>query len=119
MAVDVAAGSDALDDLLAEIAALVEVQGMELAGLLGDSFLRQIALRDVDAVDGDAFSDAEGVESVCADRGGSGGDELLPEPRGGVFRDPEGVMVRQRAVAAADSEAKAARFGLNLRERFG
>src|ERR1700722_13788490 len=40
-----AAGANALDDLLAEVAALGEVQRASLAG-----FLRQIALAEVDAI---------------------------------------------------------------------
>ena len=41
---DVAAGADALDDLLAEVAAFGEVQGAGLVGLLGE-----VAVADIDA----------------------------------------------------------------------
>ena len=79
MAMDIATGADALHDLLAEIAALAEVQGMKLPCLLGNSFLRQVALGNIDAVDGNAFGDAEGVErsGSCGFR--SGGYQSVPE----------------------------------------
>ena len=53
-AVDVAAGADALDDLLPEVAAFGEVQGAGLGGLL-----RQLLIADVGAVKGCSFEDAE------------------------------------------------------------
>ena len=53
-AVDAAARVDALDDLLAEVAALGEVQGAGLAGLL-----REVFVADVGADAGRAFEDAE------------------------------------------------------------
>ena len=55
-AMDVAAGADALDDLLAEVAAFGEVKGAGLGGLLGE-FL----VADVGAVEGCAFEEAEPV----------------------------------------------------------
>ena len=61
-AVDLAAGADALDDLLAEIAALVEVQGLRLVGLL-----REVLLGDVAAVERAAFEEAQGFEGFGRD----------------------------------------------------
>src|ERR1700761_9066297 len=51
------AGANALDDLLAEIAALVEVQGAGLAGLLGE-----MTVANVEPIERDPFEDAEGFE---------------------------------------------------------
>ena len=56
-AVDAAARVDALDDLLAEVAALGEVQGAGLAGLL-----REVFVADVCAEAGRAFEDAKVFE---------------------------------------------------------
>ena len=63
-AVDVAAGADALDDLLAEVAALAEVEGAGLGGLLGE-----VAVADVGAVERGAFEDAEQFEGLRGRRG--------------------------------------------------
>jgi hypothetical protein len=65
-AVDVPAGADALDDLLAEVAAFGEVQGTGLGCFLGE-FL----VADVGAVAGGAFEETEGFESGLGDGGGS------------------------------------------------
>jgi hypothetical protein len=54
LAVDLASGADALDDLLAEVAALGEVQRVGLAGLLREVF-RGFGVADVDAVLRGAF----------------------------------------------------------------
>ena len=59
------AGADALDDLLPEVAALVEVEGAGLVDLL-----RQIALGDIDAVKRRAFEDAQGLDG--GEAGGRG-----------------------------------------------
>ena len=72
-AVDLAAGADALDDLLAEVAAFAEVEG---AG--GSGFLGEVAVADVDAEEGCAFEDAEEV-----DCGGAGVDGAATEQFGG------------------------------------
>ena len=69
-AVDAAARVDALDDLLTEVAALGEVQGAGLAGLL-----REVFAADVSADAGRAFEDAEVFEGGGRDGSGSGGDE--------------------------------------------
>ena len=58
---DLAARSDALDDLLAEIAAFAEVEGAGLVGFLREVFGR-VGVADVGAVAGGAFEDAEGFE---------------------------------------------------------
>ena len=80
-AVDVAAGADALDDLLAEVAAFGEVQGAGLVGLL-----REVFVADVGAVEGCAGEDAELFEGF-----GVGFD--------GVVRDDDGDMIRDVPVA--------------------
>ena len=64
--VDVAAGADALDDLLAEVAAFGEVEGAGLGGLLGEVVL----VADVGAVAGCAFEDAEPVRGLRGCRDG-------------------------------------------------
>jgi hypothetical protein len=55
--VDLAAGADALDDLLAEVAALVEVQGLRLIGLL-----REVLFGDVAAVERAGLEEAQSFE---------------------------------------------------------
>jgi hypothetical protein len=116
---NVTAGAYALDDLLPEIAALAEVQGMKLARLLGNSLLRQVAFGDVDAVDGNAFGDAEGVErgGSCGFRSGS--YQRVPELRRGVFRAAECVVLCERAVFTPNNKAEAVGFHLDLRQRLG
>ena len=66
-AVDVAAGADALDDLLAEVAAFGEVQGAGLARWGG--LLREFAVADVGAVAGRALEDAEVFDGFGGGRG--------------------------------------------------
>ena len=62
-AVQIAAGADALDDLLAEIAAFAEVEGA--GGRTGwRGFLGEVAFANVGAEERCAFGDAELVESV-------------------------------------------------------
>jgi len=73
--VDLASGADALDDLLAEVAALGEVQRVGLAGLLREVF-RGFGVADVDAVAGGAFEDAEGFEVGCGSDDGVGAVEF-------------------------------------------
>ena len=68
---DGAAGADALDDLLAEVAAFGEVQGTDLVGLLRE-ILGGIGVADVGAVEGRAGKDAEGFEVGGGGLGGSG-----------------------------------------------
>ncbi len=74
-----AAGADALDDLLAEVAAFGEVEG---AGLVG--FLREVFVADVGAVEGCAGEDAEvfevdgrGGDCAGCDEGVGDGAELV------------------------------------------
>ena len=59
-AMHVAARADALDDLLTEVAAFVEVQGAGLSGLL-----REFAVADVDSVEWRAFEDSQ-PSRLCA-----------------------------------------------------
>ena len=70
-AVDLAAGADALDDLLAEVAAFAEVEGAGSGGLLGE-----VAIADVGAEEGCAFEDAEVVEGLGGGVDGVSGEEL-------------------------------------------
>ncbi len=60
-AMDCAAGADALDDLLAEVAAFGEVEGAGLVGFLWEVF-GCVGIADVYAVKGCAGEDAEVVE---------------------------------------------------------
>jgi len=62
-AMDVASGTDALDDLLAEVAALGEVEGAGLIGLLGE-FAGFVGVAYVDGVERRPFEDSEGVEAL-------------------------------------------------------
>lgn len=55
--IDVAAGADALDDFLAEVAAFGEVQGVGELGFLG-----QVGFGDVDAVERAGVEDAGGFD---------------------------------------------------------
>ena len=74
---DAAAGTDALDDLLAEVAAFGEVQ---CAGLGG--FLREVVgggVADVGAVAGCAGEDAEVVEGFGGDRDCAGGEGIFQQ----------------------------------------
>ncbi len=78
---DLAAGADALDDLLAEIAALVEVQGLRLVGLL-----REVLLGDVAAVERASFEEAQGFEGFGRDFGCSCGLGTLTKVAEIAFR---------------------------------
>ena len=77
----VAAGADALDDLLAEVTAFAEVEGAGRCAE-GSGFLGQVLVANVGAEEGCAFRNAElvkgfGVGAGCAareERGGEGGD---------------------------------------------
>ncbi len=87
-AVDVAAGADALDDLLTEVAAFGEVEGVGLGGLL-----REVAgffgVADVDAVAGGAGEDAEVFEGFGGDGSCAGGGEGFGEGGDGGGVGPE------------------------------
>jgi hypothetical protein len=74
MAVNVAARADALHNFLAEIAAFAEMKGTQLRG-----FLWQIAFGDVDSVQRNPFSNAEGLKRGGAHGGGTGGGERAPQ----------------------------------------
>ena len=58
-AVDIAARTDALDDLLAEVAAFEEVQGAGLSGLLGE-----LAVADVGGVEWRSFKDSQPFQGL-------------------------------------------------------
>ena len=106
MAVNLAAGTDALDDLLAEVAALGEVQG---AGKR--SFLGEVAALDVDGVSGGAFEDAEGFEGRGADGSCARGFEVLKEREGLGCIEPEGEAWDERAVIAGYTDGMAIEGG--------
>ena len=69
-AVDLAAGADALDDLLAEVAALGEVECVGLGGLLREVF-GGFGVADVLAVFGGGSEDAVGFEGFGAQENSS------------------------------------------------
>ena len=69
-AMHVAARTDALDDLLAEVAALGEVKGAGLGGLLGE-----FAVADVGAVEGCSFEQAEPFAALLLAWGCAGFEE--------------------------------------------
>jgi hypothetical protein len=75
-AMDVAAGTDALDDLLAEVAAFGEVEGAGLGGLLGE-VVGFFGVADVGAVEGRAGEDAECFEGFAAGFDSDGGLECM------------------------------------------
>ena len=66
-AVDLAAGTNPLDDLLAKVATLLEMHGVHELGLL-----YEMGLAEVDAVAGFAVDDTGRVGLVEGDFGGSG-----------------------------------------------
>ncbi len=72
--VNASARADALDDLLAQIAAFAEVKRPHLRGLL-----RQVALGDVDAVCGNPFGDAKSLKRCRSYRTRAGLDQSLPQ----------------------------------------
>ena len=80
---NVAARTDALDDLLAEVAAFGEVQGAGLGGLLGE-----FAVADVGAVEGCSFEDAQPFEALWIARTCAGSEESLEKFRRMVGRRP-------------------------------
>ena len=63
---DLAAGADALDDFLAEVAALGEVEGVGLGGFLWEVFVG-FGVADVLAVFGGGGEDAVGFLSLVAE----------------------------------------------------
>jgi len=87
-AVDAATRVDALDNLLAEVAALGEVQGASLAGLLRE-VAGCIGVADVCAEAGRAFEDAKVVEGNGGDCDGSSGEEVRGERGDGCGARPE------------------------------
>ena len=72
----VAAGADALDDLLAEVAAFGEVQGAGLGGFLGQ-VVGFFGVADVGGVAGRAGEDAECFECFEAGFDSDGGLECM------------------------------------------
>lgn len=98
-AVDLAPGADALDDLLAEVAAFAEVQGAVGAGLL-----REIAVADVGTEEGCAFEDAEVIEGGGGAGGSAEGMEFRGESGEGGFGGPELEAGGEGAVGADDGE---------------
>ena len=87
-AVDVAAGVDALYDLLAEVAALGEVEGSGLCGLLGE-ILGGVRVADVGAVERCAFEDSEEFQVCDGDGRGFRGAEFLEDNCDGCWVGPD------------------------------
>ena len=79
-AVDVASGADALDDLLAEIAAFGEVEGAGSVPVSWGSSLSRMSA----AVEGCAFEDAEVFQGFLIDRGCGDRGEGFGELRNSV-----------------------------------
>ena len=98
-AMDVAAGADALDDLLAEVAALGEVQGAGLAGLLGE-----FAVADVDAVEWRSFEDSEMLEALRGRRGRLRLKERLEERSQWIRASAQTRSGDKRAVSVDDGD---------------
>src|ERR1700687_5462250 len=97
--VDGAAGADALDDLLAEVAAFAEVQGARLSCLLW-----QLAVANVDAVTRRSFEGAELLDcGLCRDNG-SGGVEGGGNGGDGGGVGPEFKAWDERAVGVQESD---------------
>src|SRR6201987_4969691 len=101
-------GANALDDLLAEIAALGEVQRAGLAGLLG-----QIALAEVDAVTRRPFEHAHGFGCAQAAGGGAGGEQNIPEHADVLVGAPELETRRRGGIAAGQLHGDSADAGLH------
>ncbi len=101
-AVDVAAGVDALDYLLAEVAAFAEVEGAGfgalVGGLLGEVF-GGVGVADVDAVAGGALEDAEGFEGFGVRCECACGGKSLCELRDGGGIGPEFEAGDERRVS--------------------
>src|SRR5579871_4215453 len=95
----VAAGTDALDDLLTQVAALVEVQGAGLGGLL-----RELAVADIFAVERGAFEDAEVFEALGGGGDGSCGEQGLREGGDGCGVGPELEAGDEWAVSVDDGD---------------
>jgi hypothetical protein len=106
-----AAGADALDDLLPDVAALGEVEGLVLLGLL-----RQIALADVLAVARQAGGDAPEFERLRPYGRRAGRDQRVPEARSIRWRQPD--LVAGLAARGADQrDADVQQRGVTKLER--
>ena len=106
-----AAGANALDDLLAEVAALGEVQRAGLAGLLG-----QIAFAEVDAVTRRSFEHAHGFGCAQTAGDGAGGEQHVPEHADVLVGAPELETRRRGGIAAGKLHGYAADAGLHKPE---
>jgi hypothetical protein len=100
-AMDVAAGADALDYLLAEIAAFGEVECAGLAGG-GGGLLRELFVADVGAVEGSAFENSEVFEGLRRNRGGSSPVEGVAQSSDGSGAGPELEARDERTVGVED-----------------
>jgi hypothetical protein len=110
--VDVAAGADTLDDLLAEVAAFGEVEGVGLGRLL-----REIAVADVGGVEGCAFEEAELVEGFGGGLGDAGAGEGFGDGSEGLGGGPELEAGYERAVGVEEVDRGAAGGGVGEAER--
>ncbi len=111
-AVYVAAGADALDDFLPQVAAFGEVESVGLGGLL-----RKVAIADVYAEAWSAFEEAKGFEGFGADgESTSFGESLLEEGNGAGSR-PELVAGDERALGVDEIDWRAMPEDSEERER--
>src|SRR3984885_14827250 len=98
-----AAGANAFDDLLAEVAALGEVQRASLAGLLW-----QIALAEVDAIARGAFQHAQSFRGADTARDGPGGEQNIPQHADAFVGAPQLEAWHGGGVATGELDGHAA-----------
>src|SRR5258708_16027700 len=81
--------ADALYDLLSDVTAFVEVQGLHLLGLLG-----QVTVAYVLAVMWNPVYDAPQLQCFCSHRLCSSMDQLVPDALGRAARRPDFIPAR-------------------------
>src|SRR5580698_4203549 len=99
MAVNLAPGANALDDLLAQITALGEAERAVLAGFLG-----QIAALDVDSIGGNAFDDTQGFNRCRSNGRCAGSEQGLPQRGDLLHGSPQGKVLNNRSVGAKEPD---------------
>ena len=99
VAVHASARANALYNFLAKVAALVKVERTQLRGLLG-----QVALHNIDAIGGNALSDAECLKRGATDRHGARGADAGPELGQAGARHPKDEVRRKHTVDALDGQ---------------
>ena len=95
---DLAAGSDPFDDLLAEVAALLEMYRVHKLG-----FLNQMCFAEVDTEAGLAVNNAGGLGLGEGDFGGSGEEESLADDRR-IKRRDENPIAGLAGIVSFDDE---------------